>query len=232
MIDKNRLKEKAESYNIPLTPEKLEKLDKYREILVDYNQKVNLTSITDPLGIEDRHFIDCLLFAAHPLVKGKVADIGTGGGFPGIVVKVFNPDVDITLMDPTNKRCVFLKYALETLNLNGDVVIERAEEAARKIYREKYDVVTARAVADMRMLAEYCLPLVKVGGYFIAMKGDSRQETENAQNAVKKLGGEYVKTEFYQLPDSSKRSLVIFKKVSETPKQYPRNGGKIAKAPL
>jgi len=232
MIDKIRFTETLKKYDIELSEKQLEQLDKYAEILVDYNEKVNLTAITDPQGIEEKHFLDSLLFAKNPLVKGKVADVGTGAGFPGIVTKIYKPEIDLTLIEPTGKRCTFLQYALDTLGLEGSVVKERAEEAARKQWREQFDVVTARAVADMRVLSEYCIPLAKVGGYFIAMKGDGEKELTPAMKAIEKLGGKYESMETFSLPDESKRCLIISRKAKETPKVYPRNGGKIAKAPL
>lgn len=232
MIDKIRFTETLKKYNIVLTEHQLEQLDRYAEILVEYNEKVNLTAITDPQGIEEKHFLDSLLFADNRLVKGKVADVGTGAGFPGIVTKIYKPEIELTLIEPTGKRCTFLQYALDTLGLEGSVVKERAEEAARKQWREQFDVVTARAVADMRVLSEYCIPLAKVGGHFIAMKGDGEKELTPAMNAISKLGGKYIKMDTFSLPDESKRCLIICKKEKDTPKVYPRNGGKIAKAPL
>lgn len=232
MIDKERFLNTLNSYDIQISQLQFEQLDKYAEILVDYNQKVNLTAITDPLGIENKHFLDSLLFAKNPLVKGKVVDVGTGAGFPGIVTKIFKPEIDLTLIEPTGKRCTFLQLALDTIGIKADVVKERAEEAARKVWREQFDVATARAVADMRILSEYCLPLVKVGGHFIALKGDGEKELVPAENAIVKLGGKFEKMEEYNLPDESKRTIIICKKQKETPKVYPRNGGKIAKSPL
>ena len=232
MIDRIRFVQTLKKYDIELTEKQLEQLDTYAQILVEYNEKVNLTAITDPQGIEEKHFLDSLLFANNPLVKGKVADVGTGAGFPGIVTKIYKPEIDLTLIEPTGKRCTFLQYALDTLGLEGSVVKERAEEAARKQWREQFDVVTARAVADMRVLSEYCIPLAKVGGHFIAMKGDGEKELTPAMNAISKLGGKYVKMENFSLPDESKRCLIVCRKEKETPKVYPRNGGKIAKAPL
>lgn len=232
MIDRFRFCETLKKYSIDLTEKQVSQLEKYAEILVEYNEKVNLTAITDPQGIEEKHFLDSLLFAKNPLVKGKVADVGTGAGFPGIVAKIYRPEIDLTLIEPTGKRCVFLQYALDTLEIEGSVVKERAEEAARKRWREKFDVVTARAVADLRVLSEYCIPLVKTGGHFIAMKGDGEKELPPAMNAISKLGGKYISTENFILPDKSKRCLIICKKEKETAKVYPRNGGKIAKAPL
>lgn len=232
MINKERFFNTLAQYNIEISELQFEQLDKYAQILVEYNEKVNLTAITDPEGIENKHFLDSLLFAKNPLVKGKVVDVGTGAGFPGIVAKIFRPEIDLTMIEPTGKRCTFLQYALDTIGIKANVVKERAEEAARKGYREQYDVATARAVADMRVLSEYCIPLVKVGGHFIAMKGDGEKELSPAMNAIEKLGGKFETMEEYSLPDQSKRTIIVCKKIKETGKVYPRNGGKIAKAPL
>ena len=224
MIDKNRLEQKCSMWNIALTGEQLDQLDAFAQILVDYNQKVNLTAITDPEGIEDKHFLDSLLFASQPEVAGKMVDVGAGAGFPGIVTKIYKPELELTLMEPTGKRVEFLKYACAQLGLTGvEFAKERAEEAARKAWREQFDLASARAVAALPMLAEYCLPLVKVGGNFLAMKGSSgEEELTAARGAIKKLGGEYRET----------RTLILCKKISQTPTAYPRNGGKIAKSPL
>ena len=203
-------------------------------ILVEYNQKVNLTAITDPEGIEDKHFLDSLLFASQPEVEGKMVDVGAGAGFPGIVTKIYKPELELTLMEPTGKRVEFLKYACGQLGLTGvEFAKERAEEAARKVWREQFDLASARAVAALPMLAEYCLPLVKVGGNFLAMKGASgEEELAAARGAIKKLGGEYRETRTLHLPGGDTRTLILCKKISQTPTAYPRNGGKIAKSPL
>ena len=202
MIDKQRLEAKCSTWNITLTGTQLDQLDAFAEILVDYNQKVNLTAITDPEGIEDKHFLDSLLFASQPEVAGK--------------------------------RVEFLKYACAQLGLTGvEFAKERAEEAARKAWREQFDLASARAVAALPMLAEYCLPLVKVGGNFLAMKGSSgEEELAAARGAIKKLGGEYKETRTLHLPGGDTRTLILCKKISQTPTAYPRNGGKIAKSPL
>ena len=203
MIDKQRLEAKCSTWNITLTGTQLNQLDAFAEILVDYNQKVNLTAITDPEGIEDKHFLDSLLFASQPEVAGRMVDVGAGAGFPGIVTKIYKPELELTLMEPTGKRVEFLKYAC------------------------------ARAVAALPMLAEYCLPLVKVGGNFLAMKGSSgEEELAAARGAIKKLGGEYKETRTLHLPGGDTRTLILCKKISQTPTAYPRNGGKIAKSPL
>lgn len=231
MIDQNRLLQKASSLSLDHVP--AEALDRYAQLLVEYNQKVNLTAITDPEGIEDKHFIDSLLFAAQPEVAGKVVDVGTGAGFPGVVAKLYKPELDLTLMEPTGKRVEFLRYVCGELGIEAEFAKERAEEAARKVWREQFDVATARAVANLAMLAEYCLPLVKVGGWFIALKGaGATDEVREAQGAVKKLGGAFVESRNFVLPDGSARSLLFYKKISQTPSVYPRNGGKIAKVPL
>ena len=234
MIDKNRLEQKCSMWNIALTGEQLDQLDTFAQILVDYNQKVNLTAITDPEGIEDKHFLDSLLFASQPEVAGKMVDVGAGAGFPGIVTKIYKPELELTLMEPTGKRVDFLKYACAQLGLTGvEFAKERAEEAARKVWREQFDIASARAVAALPVLSEYCLPLVKVGGVFIAMKGpEADAEAKAAVNALKKLGGKYRETRQFTLPDGSARGLVVCEKISQTPTVYPRNGGKIAKKPL
>lgn len=234
MIDKNRLAEKCSTWNIALTGPQLDQLDRYAELLVSYNQKVNLTAITDPEGIEDKHFLDSLLFASQPEVAGRMVDVGAGAGFPGIVTKIYKPELALTLMEPTGKRVEFLRYVCGQLGLEGvEFAKERAEEAARKTWREQFDLASARAVAALPVLAEYCLPLVRVGGAFIAMKGASAaEELEAAQGAIRRLGGRYSQTRAFHLPGGDARSLVVVQKISQTPTAYPRNGGKIAKAPL
>ena len=234
MIDKSRLAQKCSTWNIALSGAQLDLLDRYAALLVDYTQKVNLTAITTPEGIEDRHFVDSLLFAAQPEVAGRLVDVGTGAGFPGIVAKIYKPDLCVTLMEPTGKRVEFLKYACAELGLTGvSFAKERAEEAARKQWREQFDLAAARAVAALPVLAEYCLPLVRVGGRFIALKGpDADAECAAAASALKKLGGAWRETRPFTLPDSSERRLVVCEKISQTPTAYPRNGGKIAKKPL
>lgn len=232
MIDTQRLLQKAQSYGLDIS-HCVQQLALYAEILVDYNQKVNLTAITDPEGIEDKHFIDSLLFACQPEVQGKFVDVGTGAGFPGVVAKLYKPELQLTLMEPTGKRVDFLKYLCKKLEIKAEFAKERAEEAARKTWREKFDVASARGVARLNMLSEYCLPLVKEGGFFIAMKAATAQEElEQAQPAIEKLGGMFVENRKMALPQGDERNLLVVKKISQTPPLYPRNGGKIAKAPL
>lgn len=233
MIDTNRLMEKAAAQGLSIA-HCAPQLALYARLLVEYNEKVNLTAITDAQGIEDKHFIDSLLLAAQSEVDGALVDVGTGAGFPGIVAKLYKPQLALTLMEPTGKRVDFLRYVCGELGLTRvEFAKERAEEAARKKWREQFDVATARAVADMAILSEYCLPLVKTGGVFLAMKGaGASTEAENAAAAVKKLGGVFEGARAFTLPDGSARSILVCKKISQTPPVYPRNGGKIAKAPL
>lgn len=234
MIDKNRLEAKCAALGIVLTGPMLDALDQYAEILVEYNQKVNLTAITDPEGIEDKHFADSLLLANLPETAGKLVDVGTGAGFPGVVAKIFKPELQLTLMEPTGKRVEFLKYVCAQLGLSGvEFAKERAEEAARKVWREQFDVATARGVAALPMLSEYCLPLVKVGGVFLAMKGPgAAEELAESGAALKKLGGKGSGVAEFHLPGGDVRNIIRIKKISQTPPVYPRNGGKIAKSPL
>ena len=234
MIDKQRLAQKCSTWNITLTGSQLDQLDRYAQLLVDYNRKVNLTAITTPEGIEDRHFADSLLFAAQPEVAGRVVDVGTGAGFPGVVAKIYKPGLALTLMEPTGKRVDFLRYLCAELGLTGvEFAKERAEEAARKGWREQFDVASARGVARLNLLCEYCLPLVKPGGVFIAMKAAAAdEELAEAKGAIARLGGEYWESRRARLPQGDERSLIVVKKISQTPPVYPRNGGKIAKSPL
>lgn len=232
MIDKNRLKDLAAAQSIVLTDAMLEQLDLYAELLVEWNQKINLTAITDPRQIEEKHFVDSLVLAAQPELQKTLLDVGSGAGFPGMVVKLYRPEIDVTLMEPTGKRLRFLQELAQRLQLPVHCVAERAEEAARKTWRERFDVVTARAVAALPMLCEYCLPLVRVGGVFIAMKGRDEDELPGAANAIQRLGGGLAAQRPYTLPDGSRRNLILIRKQSQTPAAYPRNGGVIKKRPL
>ncbi len=160
-----------------------------------------------------------------------MVDVGTGAGFPGVVAKLYKPEIDLYLMEPTGKRLDFLRFLCDELGITATFIKERAEEAARKEWRETFDVATARAVAGLPVLAEYCIPLVKKDGYFIAMKG-AKDEQQEAERAVETLGGVFARKETYELPNKEPRMLLLYKKERETPQIYPRNGGKIAKKPL
>ena len=233
VIDTKRLCEKAAEYGMDLSAV-APQLAAYAQMLVEYNEKVNLTAITDAEGIEDRHFIDSLLLASQPEVQGSLVDVGTGAGFPGIPLKIARPDIDLTLLDGTMKRLNFLGEVCTALKLSARRIHKRAEEAGLdKTMRERYDVATARAVANLPVLAEYCMPLIKMKGYFIAMKGPgAEQELEAAGNALDILGSGEPEVLPLTLPGGEERSLVICQKLRFTPKGYPRHGGTILKHPL
>lgn len=218
----------------PLGNEQCEQLQRYAEILVEWNEKMNLTAIVEPGEIAVKHFLDCLmLFKYVDVPEGaSVIDIGTGAGFPGVVLKIARPDIKLTLLDSLQKRIGFLDYLCGELGLEVTTIHSRAEDGAR-VYREQYDLAVARAVANMRVLSEYCIPYVKVGGRFVALKGaTAAEECESAKTAVKLLGGEIESFETYELLDSGERGIITVKKISQTSSKYPRNPGKISKQPL
>ena len=214
----------------------LSRLEKYADMLREWNEKINLTAITDPEGIVVKHFLDCALLLKQVNIpqNGSVIDVGTGAGFPGMVLKIFRPDIELTLLDGLNKRLVFLNEVLSTLDLSARTVHLRAEEAGKAAaHREKYDLVTARAVAQLRTLYEYCLPLCKVGGIFCSMKGPSAaDELSEAKKAASVLGGDKGKIITETLTGEETRTFVITKKISQTPPKYPRISAKISKQPL
>ncbi len=214
----------------------LARLEKYADMLIEWNEKINLTAITDPEGIVVKHFLDCALILKQVEIpqNAKVIDVGTGAGFPGVVLKIFRPDIELTLLDGLNKRLGFLNEVLSTLDLSARTVHMRAEEAGKAAaHREQYDLVTARAVAQLRTLYEYCLPLCKVGGVFCSMKGPSaKDELRDAKRAAAVLGGDTGKITEETLTGEEIRTFVITKKISQTPPKYPRISAKISKQPL
>lgn len=223
-------------YSLDVSHETYEKLENYAEFLVAYNEKVNLTAITDGEGILKKHFLDSLLL--HGMCAelfpegGKVLDIGSGAGFPGVPLALVRQDLEITLLDSLNKRIVFLEQLCERLGLHYRAIHGRAEQCAKNAaFREQFDVVTARAVAAMPMLAEYSLPFVKIGGHWIAMKGPN-EEIVPALQAIRVLGGELVTTHQYCLPDGEERVIYVVKKTKATPTKFPRNSGQIKANPL
>ena len=219
----------------PLDNDIKAKLQRYAELLVEWNEKINLTAIVEPQDIAVKHFLDCLMFFKYVNVpKGaSVIDIGTGAGFPGLVLKIARPDIKLILLDSLQKRITFLRTVCDELGLSDvETVHSRAEDGARN-HREMYDFAVARAVANLPVLCEYCMPYVKVGGSFVSLKGASAaEECENAKNAVKVLGGKIESLNEFSLVDSGERGIVTIKKISQTPPKYPRNPGKISKQPL
>lgn len=212
-------------------------LAKYADLLCEWNKKINLTAITDPEGIAEKHFFDSVFpFLSEGLVpeNARIIDVGTGAGFPSCPLKVFRPDVSLTLLDSLNKRIKFLTELSDTLDLGAECVHGRAEELGRNAaYREQFDIATARAVANLAALCEYCLPFVKVGGAFVALKGsDGENELTAAKNAIKTLGGRTELCKNYTLPSGDGRCLIVIRKVSPTPNQYPRPKPAMNKKPL
>ncbi len=234
MIDKNRFCSLAKENGIILNDTALERFDTYAELLVEWNGKMNLTAITEPEEIEVKHFLDCLMLTKYFQLEYNqtVIDVGAGAGFPSVPLLIYKPDLCLTMMDAINKRLTFLDTAVHALGLEAQLIHERAEVAGQdENYREKFDLATARAVAPMNVLAEYCLPFVKVGGYFVALKG-SNDDTQSAISAIETLGGEVVDNISYKLNGTEPRSIVIVKKISQTPTQYPRKSKKISTKPL
>jgi 16S rRNA (guanine527-N7)-methyltransferase len=236
MINKAFLKDCAEKFGVFLDDTALERFDIYARRLIEKNLVMNLTAITEPDEIVIKHFTDSLsvLSCVDIPAGAKIIDVGTGAGFPGVPLLFVRPDLNVTLLDGTGKKLAFIGEALDETGLRAETVHLRAEEAGRKPeYRERFDFAAARAVAGLSELAEYCLPLVKVGGTFVAMKSArADSETGEAKNAVLTLGGGKTEIKRFFLPDNSERSLVIIKKVSQTPTKYPRSSANIAKRPL
>ncbi len=226
----------CKGFGAEITPDRAEKLNLYGNLLLEWNEKINLTAITEPTDIVIKHFLDCILFLKHVDIpkNAKVIDVGTGAGFPGVVLKIMREDIDLTLLDGLNKRLVFLNDVLEKLHLSAKTVHARAEEAGRKQeFREQYDIACARAVARQNVLLEYCLPFVKVGGQFVAMKGPAaEEEARDGARALSLLGGGKPEIICEKLPTNDERSFIITKKISQTAPKYPRISAKISKQPL
>jgi len=232
------LKDGALEYNIELSENQIQQFRRYKELLIEWNEKMNLTAIEDEYDIVIKHFIDSIsCFSTKLIEKGlKLIDIGTGAGFPGIPIKIAAPEMEVVLLDSLNKRVNFLNAVINELNLKGITAIHgRAEDIAhKKEHREKYDIAVARAVANLSVLSEYCIPFVKTGGYFISMKGPNvNDELTQAQNAFKILGGEFKEKLDIKLPKADiTHSIIVIKKLLQCPTKYPRKAGKPSKEPL
>lgn len=219
-------------YKITLTENQYEQFQKYFELLAEWNKKMNLTAITDESGVALKHFADSLSllnFVDIPQ-NSTLADVGTGAGFPGVVLKIARPDIKLTLIDSLNKRLVFLGEVCAQLGIEAELIHSRAEDGARdEKLRESFDFAVSRAVARMNVLSEYCLPYVKVGGAFCAMKGaQANEEFKESLNAINTLGGKLEKKYFFELPENGgERAIAVVRKVKNTPQKYPRQSGKI-----
>ena len=218
--------------NIEVTERQLQQFELYADLLVEWNEKFNLTSITDRENIYVKHFQDSLLPFIYYDLKCSLADVGTGAGFPGIPLKIIDPDLEVTLVEPTGKRCTFLNEVIRQLGLEKITVInKRSEDYARDNVR--FDFVTARAVAELNILSELCMPLVKLNGHFIVMKGPKAfQELGTAARAIKTLGGTVREIREISLSEDQTRVLIDIQKISEHNPKYPRNYSQIKKKPL
>ncbi|MBV1757851.1 MAG: 16S rRNA (guanine(527)-N(7))-methyltransferase RsmG [Dethiosulfatibacter sp.] len=224
--------------NISFTPQQINRFMSYEKLIQEWNQNINITAITESMDIYIKHFIDSVVINQHITEKQpySLIDVGTGGGFPGIPMKIMDETIQLTLLDSLNKRIAFLQTVVETLDLRDVKLIHgRAEDFGSNVdFREKYDVATSRAVAAINVLSEYCLPFVKVGGVFIALKGENvEDELKNGEKAVKLLGGEIENVIKYVIPGTDiGRSVVIIKKIAAIPDKYPRKAGTPSRKPL
>ena len=233
---KQQMEEELKYVDVTLTDRQIEQFYRYYELLNEWNQVMNLTAITEMKEVVTKHFVDSLaLKKVIGDLEISVADVGTGAGFPGIPLKIAFPGLKVTLLDSLNKRVKFLNEVIEQLGLEQlQAVHGRAEDFGRdRVSRETFDICVSRAVANLSTLSEYCVPLVKVGGYFVPYKsGKVDEELTDGQGAVQKLGGKIEKVERFSLPNSDERTLVMIKKVKTTAGKYPRKAGMPAKEPL
>lgn len=229
---KDLLQNYIKDYKTTLTENQYEQFQKYFELLAEWNEKMNLTAIKDESGVALKHFADSLSllnFVDIPQ-NSSLADVGTGAGFPGVVLKIARPDIKLTLIDSLNKRLVFLGEVCAQLGIKAELIHSRAEDGARdEKLRENFDFAVSRAVARMNVLSEYCLPYVKVGGAFCAMKGaQANEEFKESLNAINTLGGKLENKYFFELPENGgERAIAVVRKVRNTPQKYPRQSGKI-----
>lgn len=234
MIDKDLLKEGALDFGVSLDDMALDRFELLEQRLVRWNNHINLTAITEPDEIVIKHFVDSLsIFSAVDLPRGaSVIDVGCGAGFPGLPLLIARPDLDLTFLDSVGKKLSFIKEVMRYNGIMGDVVHDRAENIGLSVkYRESFDFAVTRAVAPLNMLAEYCLPLVKVGGMYVSMKG-ADNEVELGKNAIEKLGGKIENIVSLELPTGDKRNLILIRKISQTSIKYPRKSKKISSKPL
>ena len=230
------LMEYLKTMDIKLNDEQIQKFYKYMELLLEWNEKINLTAIIEPKEIILKHFVDSLTIAKYIKEKDRLIDVGTGAGFPGIPLKILRPDIKVTLVDSLNKRINFLNEVIEKLNLEDIVTVHsRIEDFGKnKSYREKFDYVTARAVANLAVLSEYLIPIAKIGGKCVCMKGSNvEEEITSGKNAINVLGGKLEKVDEFVLPDSDiSRNVIILSKIKNTPARFPRKAGMPSKEPL
>lgn len=224
---------KSRECGVEVTDHMVDQFEKYMALLMEWNEKMNLTAITQPEEMIEKHFYDCILPVSFMPFEGRAADIGSGAGFPGIVWKIVKPDLEMVLVEPTGKRCTFLKTVIEALDLKKITVVNKRSEDYASQARESFDIVSARAVANLRMLSELTVPLVKPGGVFIAMKGaKGYEEAKEAEHAIDVLGASLWKAQNVSLYSGDERVNLFYLKDRKTPSVYPRNFGTIKKKPL
>jgi 16S rRNA (guanine527-N7)-methyltransferase len=230
---KQLLKDGFSELGMDIQAEALEKLIVYADLLKSWNEKMNLTAISDDFGIATKHFLDSATALLTGCAHGKVIDVGTGAGFPGMVMKILKPDLDITLLDSLKKRLVFLEEVAKELDIDVNLVHMRAEDAGQQM-RGQFDTAVSRAVANMSVLSELCIPFLKEGGHFLALKGPlSETELNDARRAIYILGGEILPEFSVPIPKTDlNHKIIIIKKVRQTPIKYPRKAGILTKNPL
>ncbi len=220
-------------YELDLPSEVYDKLEIYADFLVKYNENVNLTAITDGREIFVKHFLDSILLLKYVDIpsNSSIIDVGTGAGFPSVPMKIYRPDLKITLLDSLNKRINFLQQLCEMTQIDAEFIHGRAEDYGKESqYREKFDFSCARAVANLSVLSEYCIPFGKIGGYFISMKGPN-EIIDESNKAVELLGGK-IKSDIQYSLENDTRRIIAVEKISQTPTKYPRNSSQIKKKPL
>lgn len=233
----DRFIEELKKINIELTEEQLDKFKKYASFLLEYNKTTNLTAIRDMEGVYLKHFYDSLLVFNSDIIDysniNSLIDIGTGAGFPGVVIKIMYPNINVTLLDSNNKKTKFLEELVKILELDGVTIINDRAENYVKNHRQEFDITIARAVSELRIIAELCLPLTKIDGYFIALKGNYVEEIKSASDAIKKLNSEIISIKEKKLPvENSYRSIIYVKVNQKIDEAYPRRYEQIIKKPL
>ena len=236
MLNKELFYETIKPFELEIDEDAFARLDKFAELLIETNKSFNLTAIKEPDDVTVKHFADCLaIFKYVDIPKNaKIIDVGTGAGFPGLVLKLARPDINMTFLDSTKKKLGFIENVLNACGVKGETLHMRAEEAAQlSKYREQFDFATARAVAALPVLSEYCLPFVKLGGSFVSMKSaESNEEMAAAKKAISILGGKIESDIVFDLVENMPRRIITIKKNSQTPTKYPRPSAQIAKKPL
>ena len=236
MLNKNLFYETIKPFEISVDDDAYARLDKFAEMLIETNKSFNLTAIKEPDDVTVKHFADCLAIFKYVDIpeNAKIIDVGTGAGFPGLALKLARPDIKMTFLDSTRKKLGFIENVLNECGVEGEILHMRAEEAAQLTkYREQFDFATARAVAALPVLSEYCLPFVKQNGSFISMKSaESNEEIGEAKKAIGILGGKIEEDIVFDLVENMPRRIILIKKNSQTPTKYPRPSAQIAKKPL